>query len=126
MLDSRFPAQGRPFPILKALVAAMSVQLAGTAQAATFSFADGDGSITFDSTFSAGLLMRTQAADPRNVGIVNGGTSRSVNEDDGNLNYEKGEVVSEVLKGLHDFDISYGKTGFFARFGYAADFAAQR
>ncbi|MFX9567169.1 DUF1302 family protein, partial [Acinetobacter baumannii] len=91
----------------KALVAAMSVQLAGTTQAATFSFADGDGSISFDSTFSAGLLMRTQAADPRNVGIVNGGTSRSVNEDDGNLNYERGEVVSEVLKGLHDFDISY-------------------
>lgn len=91
------------------------------ALAGSFEFADGDGTISFDSTFSAGILVRTQERDPRVVGIVNGGTSRSVNEDNGNLNYEKGEIVSSLLKGNHDFDISYGKTGLFARFGYFKD-----
>lgn len=91
------------------------------ALAGSFEFADGDGTISFDSTFSAGILVRTQERDPRVVGIVNGGTSRSVNEDNGNLNYEKGEIVSSLLKANHDFDISYGKTGLFARFGYFKD-----
>jgi hypothetical protein len=87
-------------------------------------FADGEGKITFDSTFSAGVSVRTQDPDKRVIGIVNGGTSRSVNEDNGNLNYKKGEIFSGVLKGNHDFDISYGDTGFFARFGYFTDIAA--
>ncbi|MES3040906.1 MAG: DUF1302 domain-containing protein [Pseudomonadota bacterium] len=91
------------------------------AQAGSFDFADGDGKISFDSTFSAGILVRAQERDKRVIGIVNGGTSRSVNEDNGNLNYEKGEIVSSLLKANHDFDISYGKTGFFARFGYFKD-----
>ena len=99
---------------------------AGHVHAAAFTFADGDGKINFDTTVSAGILVRTQAPDPRLVGIVNGGTSRSVNEDDGNLNYKKGEVVSELLKATHDLDISYDKSGFFARFGYFKDLAASR
>ena len=99
---------------------------AGHVHAASFSFADGDGKINFDTTVSAGVLVRTQSPDPRIVGIVNGGTSRSVNEDDGNLNYKKGEVVSELLKATHDLDISYDKSGFFARFGYFKDLAASR
>ncbi len=96
------------------------------ANAASFDFADGEGKISFDSTFSAGVLVRTQDRDKRVIGIVNGGTSRSVNEDNGNLNYEKGELVSSVLKGSHDFDISYGDTGFFARFGYFTDISAAK
>ena len=94
------------------------------AHAGSMDFADGEGKITFDSTFSAGVSVRTQDPDKRVIGIVNGGTSRSANEDNGNLNYEKGEVFSGVLKGSHDFDISYGDTGFFARFGYFTDIAA--
>lgn len=94
------------------------------AHAGSMDFADGQGKITFDSTFSAGVSVRTEDPDKRIIGIVNGGTSRSVNEDNGNLNYEKGEVFSGVLKGSHDFDISYGDTGFFARFGYFTDIAA--
>lgn len=93
--------------------------------AMTFSSAEGDLRFTFDTIFSVGAIVRTQHPDKRNVGIVNGGTSRSPNEDDGNLNYERGEVVSLALKGLHDLDISYGKTGFFTRFGYVSDLAAR-
>ena len=108
---------------------ALAVCLAMHAQAgfgASFTFADGDGKIAFDTTLSAGVLIRTQAPDPRLVGIVNGGTSRSVNEDDGNLNYKRGEVVSEVLKATHDLDVSYDKSGLFMRFGYFKDLAVAR
>lgn len=106
---------------------AFAVALAATlptVHAGSMDFADGEGKITFDSTFSAGVSVRTQDPDKRVIGIVNGGTSRSVNEDNGNLNYKKGEIFSGVLKGNHDFDISYGDTGFFARFGYFTDIAA--
>lgn len=107
---------------LKHLIWAMAC-VCSSAQAGSFDFADGEGKISFDSTFSAGILVRTQDRDKRVIGIDNGGTSRSVNEDNGNLNYEKGEIVSELLKASHDFDISYGDTGFFARFGYFKDIA---
>lgn len=106
-----------------ALAVALSA-MAFSVQAGSLDFADGEGKISFDSTFSVGVSARTQDPDKRIIGIVNGGTSRSVNEDNGNLNYEKGEIFSAVLKGSHDFDISYGDTGFFARFGYFTDLAA--
>lgn len=106
---------------------ALAIAFAATApslHAGSVDFADGEGKISFDSTFSAGVSVRTQDRDKRVIGIVNGGTSRSVNEDNGNLNYDKGDIFSAVLKGSHDFDISYGDTGFFARFGYFSDIAA--
>lgn len=109
------------------LIAVAVAFSAAQAHAATFKFSDdSDLTFTFDTIFSVGALVRTERPDKRNVGIVNGGTSRSVNEDQGNLNYERGELVSLALKGLHDLDISAGKTGFFARFGYVSDLAARR
>lgn len=110
---------------LACAISLLSCTLALPSHAARFDFADGDGAFVFDTSLSVGTLIRTEDPDPRIVGIVNGGTSRSVNEDSGNLNYEKGEVVSTVLKASHDVDLSYGKTGLFVRFGYAADLAAQ-
>ncbi len=118
----------RAQPLQNSLAAAACLAasaLIPAAHAATFDFADGEGNFTFDTTLSAGALVRTQAPDPRIVAIANGGTSRSVNEDDGNLNYEKGELVSAVLKASHDMDLSYGKTGLFLRFGYGTDMAAR-
>lgn len=111
-------------PGVLACAVAAALALPAPVLAASFTFADGEGKVAFDTTLSAGVLVRTQAPDPRLVGIVNGGTARSVNEDNGNLNYEKGEIVSQVLKATHDLDISYGKSGFFARFGYYKDIAA--
>ncbi len=117
-----FISSFRPLALAVSLaVGSMSVPV----HAMTFTSADGDLRFTFDTIFSVGAIVRTQHPDKRNVGIVNGGTSRSVNEDMGNLNYERGEVVSLALKGLHDLDISYGKTGFFTRFGYVSDLAAR-
>ena len=119
-----FPFALRKRPLVWA-IALLSGSLVMPSYAARFDFADGEGTFVFDTTLSAGTLMRMEDPDPRVIGIVNGGTSRSVNEDSGNLNYEKGEIVSTVLKASHDVDLSYGKTGLFVRFGYAADLAAQ-
>jgi len=122
-----FRSSSLSFLRLKPLVCAMACLSASVAvQAGSTDFADGAGKISFDSTFSMGASVRTQDPDKRIVGIVNGGTSRSVNEDNGNLNYKKGEVFAAVLKGSHDFDVSYGDTGFFARFGYFTDIAAAK
>ncbi|MFD0948801.1 DUF1302 domain-containing protein [Paraperlucidibaca wandonensis] len=110
---------------LACAISLLSCTLVLPSHAARFDFADGDGTFVFDTSLSVGTLIRTEDPDPRVVGIANGGTSRSVNEDSGNINYKKGEVVSTVLKASHDVDLSYGKTGLFVRFGYAADLAAQ-
>lgn len=126
MPESRPPIRWRVMPASLAAVLTAACLLPDTSSAATFEFADGEGSLTFDSTFSMGLLARTQRSDRRLVGIANGGTSRSVNEDDGNLNYKRGEIVSALLKGNHDLDLSYGKSGLFVRFGYGTDFAARQ
>jgi len=121
------PAVKQVFSVLALAIAFAYASPVSQSHAATFKFSDdSDITFTFDTIFSVGTLVRTQHPDRRNVGIVNGGTSRSVNEDQGNLNYKRGEVVSFALKGLHDLDISAGKTGFFARFGYVADLAARR
>lgn len=117
------PLVARPSFRLSSLTLALAI--AGPLQAATFDFADGEGSFTFDTQLSVGGLWRMESRDPRLVGIVNGGSSRSVNEDNGNLNYDKGDLVSAVLKGTHDVDLSYGNSGLFVRFGYAADLAAR-
>jgi hypothetical protein len=75
-------------PTFKLSALAVGLAVAGTASAAQFKFDNGlTGS--FDSTFSYGLSIRTQDASRDLIGIANGGTSRSVNEDDGDRNYKK-------------------------------------
>lgn len=83
MPESQPPIRWRVMPASLAAALAADSLLPDTSSAATFEFADGEGSLTFDSTFSMGLLARTQRSDRRLVGIANGGTSHSVNEDDG-------------------------------------------
>lgn len=78
-------------------------------------------SATFDTTLSVGASMRTEDPDAALIGIANGGTSRSVNDDDGNLNYEAGDLVSAAVKATHDLDLRYGNAGIFARTTYFYD-----
>lgn len=121
-MTTRALSQRKP---LACAIALLSCSFVMPSQAARFDFADGEGTFVFDTSLSVGTLVRVEDPDARIVAIVNGGSSRSVNDDSGNLNYKKGEVVSTVLKASHDVDLSYGKTGVFVRFGYAADLAAQ-
>lgn len=78
---------------------------------------------SFDTTISLGASWRMQGRDPGLVGITNGGTSRSPNEDDGNLNYNKNKLFSNPLKVTHELELKRGNLGFFGRGMYFYDFA---
>jgi hypothetical protein len=97
----------RPLP---ALVAALSVP--GTAAAIDFDVAGWNGS--FDTTVTFGQTWRTEARDPQLIGTANGGTGRSPNIDDGDLNYRKGRV-SSAYKLVSELALERGNYGLFLR-----------
>jgi len=76
---------------------------------------------TIDSTISAGVSVRTQSPDAALVGITNGGTARSVNDDDGNIAFKSGDITSANLKVSHDLEFKYQNYGVFSRVSYFYD-----
>ena len=101
-------------PLLKPLVLALSLAGAGPALAIQFSLDNGlTGSV--DTTLSYGISVRAASRDPGLFGIANGGTERSVNEDDGNLNYDKNKPFANLAKATVDLELKYGRFGFFGR-----------
>ncbi len=101
-------------PMLKPL--ALALALAGAAPVFAFQYDLGNG-ITgaIDTTLSYGVSVRAGNRDSGLVGIANGGTARSVNEDDGNLNYDKNKPFANVAKATVDAEMKYKNFGFFGR-----------
>jgi hypothetical protein len=98
----------RPLPALVAAILAP-----GAAQAIDFAAGGWNGS--FDTTVSFGQIWRTEARDPRLIGTANGGTGRSPNIDDGDLNYRKGRV-SSAYKAVAELSLDRGENfGIFVR-----------
>jgi len=118
-----------------------------TATAANFTLGD-DVEVVFDSTFSYGASWRVEDRNwdmiskvnhPRfNWSGYNASTNNiiypasdiwaqpgaySSNGDLGNLNYDKGDMFSSLLKGTHELSITKGDMGLFTRFMYFKDFA---
>src|SRR5512138_2492855 len=95
---------------------ALAIALLGTAPAFALQF-DFDNGIrtSFDTTITYGISVRTQDRDPALIGIANGGTSRSVNEDNGDLNFEKNKAFANVIKATSDLEVRYKNFGFFGR-----------
>lgn len=77
----------------------------------------GDFNISFDTTVKAGVQVRAQDRDCRRIGFTNGGCVPSVgsSSDDGNLNYDKGDVTAAPLSVLEEIEITNGNYGFFGR-----------
>lgn len=118
---------------------------ATSAQAATFDFDDVE--VVFDSTFSYGASWRAEDRDWDTISKVNHprfdwtGYSAftnpiytgaqiwaqpgaySSNGDAGNLNYDRGDMFSEVFRGTHELSIAKDDIGFFGRFTYFYDSA---
>lgn len=97
--------------------AVLALGLANAAQAFVFALGDAKGS--FDTTISVGTLYRLNDPDPALYGITNSfhgvpGQQRSVNADDGDLNYRAG-MASFLVKASHDLLIQYQNTGLFVR-----------
>lgn len=93
-----------------------------TVQAFQFSNAAGDINGSFDTTISLGAAFRAQGRDPALVAITNGGTSRDINSDDGNLLYDSGDAYSAAAKVTHDLELKYKNYGAFIRGTYFQDF----
>lgn len=66
-------------------------------QAQDISLGD-EASLSVDTTVSFGLSMRVEDRDDAIIGRSNGGTFKSSNYDDGNLNYDNGDIFSAPLK----------------------------
>lgn len=127
--------QWTKLPLAVAVAAGMS------GQAAAYSFYVGDVEASFNTTLSAGATWRTQDPDRRliaqgNLGpeyapgqpMANIGASTN-NYDDGNLNFEKGDTVSKIVKGNSELFLNYNvdsnlltRVGGFVRGRYWYDF----
>ncbi|WP_374595460.1 DUF1302 domain-containing protein [Aquabacterium sp.] len=87
---------------------------------------------SFDTTLTYGLAVRASKPDKANIGLGNaayspvGGTAQSVTNDDGDLNFKRGHLVSNVARATHELDISRGNFGLFGRLTYAYDEVASR
>ena len=114
-MATRRPADAAVLAVTLALAAAMP------AHAFEFDFAGGAVNGYLDTTISVGSIWRMQGRNAGLIGIANGGTSRTVNADDGNLNYERGDLVSLALNATVDFSLKYRDFGFFARGTYFHD-----
>ncbi len=110
-------------PLAAAVVAA---GLAQSAVAASFELGPFDGNFT--STFSAGASWRVTSPSNRVItpGNAEGGRASSSTADDGNLNYDKGDMYSLLFKGVHDVELDAGKWGIFTRFKYWYDYALDK
>jgi hypothetical protein len=93
----------------------------GAVSAPAFIFELGEIKGSFDTTLSVGGLYRLQDPDRQYYGLTAGGQQRSVNADDGNLNYDKG-MASLLFKASHDLQLDLRDSGLFVRGYYFTDY----
>ncbi|MET0344763.1 MAG: DUF1302 domain-containing protein, partial [Casimicrobiaceae bacterium] len=99
---------------VKPLVAALA--LLGATPAFAYQFKTGDDfSASIDTTLTYGASWRAKSPDMQLIGQANGGTTRSVNEDDGTLNYKKNDMFSNAIKATVDVELKWKNYGFFGR-----------
>lgn len=90
----------------------------GPSQAYTFDALDGELTGKLSTTLSAGVSISTQAPD-KNLytnadGLLSGranGRGVGPNGDNGRLNFDKGDVISNPYKGLSELGLDYGQAG---------------
>lgn len=99
-----------------AMPLAVATALLGAVPAYALQFEMNNGlKASVDTTLTYGVSVRASGQDPSLIGIANGGTSRSVNEDDGDLNYKKGRPFANLVKATTDVELKYRNFGFFGR-----------
>ena len=70
---------------------------------------------SFDTTIALTEGWRVKSPDSRLIGIPEGGTARSVNADDGDLNYKTGQPFTQALKLSMELSLKYQNYGLFVR-----------
>ncbi|MCX7055619.1 MAG: DUF1302 family protein, partial [Proteobacteria bacterium] len=108
-----------PHQILRrAIQAGLAVVALGVVSTAgAFDFQNADGSITgnWDTTVSYGQGWRLKTQDPAIIGTGEGGTGRSPNIDNGDLNFNKGHAFSQAFKITSEFALKWQNYGLFTR-----------
>ena len=106
----------RPAFRLAAKPLALALALLGMAPAHALQFSWDNGiDMNLDTTLSYGVAVRTESPDPSLIGIANGGTSRSTNEDNGDLNFRKNRPFANLVRATSELEIKYRNFGFFGR-----------
>ncbi|MBB91337.1 MAG: hypothetical protein CMF68_10170 [Magnetovibrio sp.] len=109
----------RKSTLILALVAA---GMALPASSQTFQLGPFEGN--FSSNISVGASWRTEAAD---LGVLSPGNTdgrgraSSSTADDGNLNYDRGDMFSLQVRGIHDLELAADTYGMFTRVKYWYD-----
>jgi hypothetical protein len=98
----------------------VALAVSSPAQALQFEWGDWNGS--WDNTISYGISWRGESPDPALIGIGNGGTGPTLVTDDGNLNFDSGDIFSNIIKGTSELEIDNGQFGAFGRIKYWYDF----
>ncbi|MEA3363424.1 MAG: DUF1302 domain-containing protein, partial [Thermodesulfobacteriota bacterium] len=99
----------------------LALVLAATFTVPAFAFQFGSGDLTgsLDTTLSYGLAWRMEDPDNAIFGnddTSNGeGTAYSQNFDDGNLNYDKGDLINNTAKVTSELALQYKRFGLFVR-----------
>lgn len=126
---NRSPLQRAFRPTAMALGIALAT-VGPVSQAATWQL-NNDWSLASNTTLSLGTSWSLENADKHllnkadatSIGKV--GTGINYNGDDGKLNFDKGDTISTLFKGLSDFDLNDGSQGAFIRFKYWYDHAME-
>ncbi|MEH6814342.1 MAG: DUF1302 domain-containing protein, partial [Motiliproteus sp.] len=113
--------------VTKSMVPLFASLFCASAQAVDFNVGEVEGHFT--SQISIGGSWRAEDRDSSLVSLGNGGNLREASSastngvnDDGDLNFNKGETFSRVLKGVHDLEFKYQNVGAFFRGKYWYDF----
>ncbi|CAG8871203.1 hypothetical protein PS861_03922 [Pseudomonas fluorescens] len=98
------------------------------AQATSWQVND-DWSLTTNTTLTLGNSWALRNADPDQLTVADArsigkrGEGINYSADDGKLNFDKSDTISQVFKGLTEFDLNDGGQGAFVRFKYWYDHA---
>jgi hypothetical protein len=117
LTPARWSQLGRGVGLASALLATAG------AQAVTFDLGPFEAKIL--SRISLGASWRTEDPSLRVVSPGNtagAGRASAATADDGNLNYDKGDMYSLQVRGLHDFDLNAGNWGVFTRVKWWYDY----
>ena len=105
--------RGRSWAALALVVLLSAVGLSIPRSAPAMPLPANDSGITghFDTTVSMGAAMRVSERDERLFSRGSGGKALSFNNDDGNLNYDRGDLVSLSAKVNHELQLNLESPG---------------
>ncbi len=106
-----------------ALATAISAGVfAHSALATDFYFGENDDiELRVNNKITVGISKRLEDPDLDHINTGNGGFAPSSAGDDGNLNFDDGDTVSEIYKGLTELELTYDNVGAVVKFKYWYD-----